>query len=184
MAFGLGLLIYSGWNIWSANQNQKESLAEAKELVNPESNKNNNQQEKMSAENFTANDGDVIGMLHLPAIDGELPIVEGTSEDDLEQGVGHYSSTVLPGQGNQILLSGHRDTVFQKVGELQLGDELIVDLPYGSYTYEIAETEIVDADDTTVIRDYPEEVLTLSTCYPFGFIGNAPERYIIYAYPK
>ena len=72
---------------------------------------------------------------------------------------------------------------FQRLGELQPGDRFIVDMGYGSYEYEMRESEIVAADDTTVITPRGEEVLTLSTCYPFSYIGSASERYIIYAYP-
>ncbi|MFD2923522.1 sortase [Halobacillus naozhouensis] len=52
----------------------------------------------------------------------------------------------------------------------------------GTYTYQMSHAKIVDAEDTTVIHStYPEEILVLTTCYPFSFIGNAPKRYIIYA---
>lgn len=126
--------------------------------------------------------GDIIGILEIPALKAELPIIEGTDEEELEKGVGHYAGTVFPGQKDQILLSGHRDTVFRKIGELKIGDELVVKMPYGDFTYEIIDSFIVDADDTTVIKPTaPEEILTLSTCYPFYFVGSAPERYILTA---
>jgi sortase A len=126
--------------------------------------------------------GDIIGILEIPELKAELPIIEGTDEEELEKGVGHYAGTVFPGQKDQILLSGHRDTVFRKIGELKLGDELIVRMPYGDFTYEIIDSFIVDADDTTVIKPTaPEEILTLSTCYPFYFVGSAPDRYILTA---
>ncbi|MFP7442846.1 class D sortase [Bacillus infantis] len=126
--------------------------------------------------------GDIIGILEIPALKAELPIIEGTDEEELEKGVGHYAGTVFPGQKDQILLSGHRDTVFRKIGELKMGDELVVKMPYGDFTYEIIDSFIVDADDTTVIKPTaPEEILTLSTCYPFYFVGSAPERYILTA---
>ncbi|WP_246586579.1 class D sortase [Cytobacillus gottheilii] len=126
--------------------------------------------------------GESIGILQLPTIDGELPIIEGTDEDELEKGVGHFSSTVLPGQADQILLSGHRDTVFRRLGDVQIGDLVHVTMPYGEFTYKIKKSYIVDADDTTVIRSTaPEELLTISTCYPFTFIGDAPYRYILEA---
>ena len=100
------------------------------------------------------------------------------------RGVGHYKTTKLPGQDDQILLSGHRDSVFRGFGDLEIGDQFIVEMPYGTFVYEFYESEIVPADDTTVIRSTaPDEVLTLSTCYPFNFIGSAPDRYIIYAKP-
>src|SRR5699024_2456212 len=130
---------------------------------------------------------ETIGIFYIPRLDREIPIIEGTDEDELAKGVGHYSGTGFPGQNKQILLSGHRDTVFRDFGELQDGDELHVKMKQGTFIYVIedSETEIVPADDTTVIDpSRKDEVLTVSTCYPFSFIGNAPDRYVIHDYPK
>lgn len=132
---------------------------------------------------FSPKENDVIGVLNIPKLERSLPIIEGTDEEILEKGVGHYSSTVFPGQDEQILLSGHRDTVFRKFGELEIGDRLIMEMTYGEFEYEIRKTEVVASDNTTVIGPKGEEVLTVSTCYPFSYIGSAPDRYIIYAYP-
>ncbi|MBM7599152.1 LPXTG-site transpeptidase (sortase) family protein [Virgibacillus halotolerans] len=127
-------------------------------------------------------EGDTIGLLYIPRLDREIPIISGTDEDELAKGVGHYSSTALPGQKDQILLSGHRDTVFRQFGELENGDEIQVKMESETFVYEIYDTEIVDADDRSIIQPTaPDEVLTLSTCYPFSYIGNAPDRYIVYA---
>lgn len=137
----------------------------------------------VTRQQFHPADNDVVGLLEIPKIKAELPIIEGTDEEMLEKGVGHYSATVFPSDGEQILLSGHRDTVFRKFGELAIGDRFIVKMPYGSFEYEIASTKIVDKDDTTVIRPMGEEVLVVSTCYPFRYVGAAPDRYVVYAYP-
>lgn len=172
---GLAIIGYAVNQIYSTNAQQKESLAEARKMVT---------EENITTEQFSPDIGDEVGILHIPKIDAELPIIEGTDEEELEKGVGHYRGTAYPSENDQILLSGHRDTVFRRMGELEIGDILTVELPYGEFSYEIYETFIVDADDTTVIRSTaPDEVLTLSTCYPFNFIGNAPERYIINAHP-
>lgn len=131
------------------------------------------------------NDGEIVGMFYVPRLNRELPIVEGTDEDELAKGVGHFKGTGHPGGGKQILLSGHRDTVFRDFGELQIGDELRVVMEHGVFTYVIDSMEVVSAQDTSVIDlDSNEEMLVVSTCYPFHFIGSAPERYIVYAYPK
>ena len=125
----------------------------------------------------------VIGLLQIPTLDETYPIIEGTEEQMLARGVGHYPTTALPGDNEQILLSGHRGTVFQRLGELQPGDRFIIEMGYGRYEYAMHRATIVAADDTTIIAPQGEEVLTLSTCYPFGYIGSAPDRYIIYAHP-
>jgi len=126
-------------------------------------------------------EGDTIGSLSIPALKLELPIVQGTGVDELEKGIGHFDQSVLPGENDNCVLSGHRTTVFTKLGELMIGDELIVQTSAGTFTYEVKGTRIVDKDDKTVIVPTDHAVLTLTTCYPFRYIGSAPDRFIISA---
>jgi sortase A len=128
--------------------------------------------------------GDTVGILAIPKIEAELAIVEGTDANDLKKGVGHYKGSYFPGDNGQIVLSGHRDTVFRRLGELEVGDHFEVQMPNGNFQYELTHTKIVDADDRTIITlQNSEEELIVITCYPFRFVGNAPQRYIIYAKP-
>ena len=123
--------------------------------------------------------GETFGELIIPKISSSLPIVEGTNEDELERGVGHYANSVLPGEKDNSVLSGHRDTVFRRLGEVGVGDLLIVKTTAGEFTYKVRQVRIVDADDRTVIVPKPRATLTVTTCYPFDYIGDAPERYIL-----
>lgn len=126
--------------------------------------------------------GDNIGNLTIPSIDAVLPIFHGTDEDELLKGVGHFAGSVLPGENDNSVLSGHMDTVFRRLGEVAKGDLLVVETSAGTFTYKVKMTRIVDADDRTVIVPKPKATLTVSTCYPFDFIGpNAPERFILVA---
>ncbi|VEF49686.1 sortase family protein [Bacillus freudenreichii] len=124
-------------------------------------------------------EGEIIGDLIIPKLDAKLPIYHGTDEDELEKGVGHYAGSVLPGEKDNSVLSGHRDTVFRRLGEVGKGDTLIVTTAKGEFTYKIRKVRIVDADDRTVIVPKPRATLTVTTCYPFRYIGDAPERYIL-----
>jgi sortase A len=126
-------------------------------------------------------EGDNIGSLSIPVLKQKLPIIQGTGTEDLKKGVGHFIQSVLPGEKDNCVFSGHRDTVFAKLGELKIGDQLIVQTSAGTFTYEIKYIRIVDKDDRTVIVPADHAVLTLSTCYPFLFIGSAPYRYILSA---
>jgi sortase A len=181
---GAGICLYAAWQLGASYFKKDKMLKEAKAFVSDEI----ISREDLTSENTEPPDysdlkkGDSIGILYIPRLDREIPIIEGTHEDELAKGVGHFSSTALPGQNDQILLSGHRDTVFRQFGELEHGDEIHVKMKIGTFVYTIYETDIVDADDRTVIRSTaPDEILTLSTCYPFSYIGSAPDRYIIYA---
>ncbi|MFT9598036.1 class D sortase [Mesobacillus sp.] len=167
---GIGL-----FQLWDIKRQEQISLEAAKELV-----KEN--KPKAKREEFKPETGEASGLLLIPKINAELAIVEGTDADDLEKGVGHYKGSFYPEENGQIVLSGHRDTVFRKAGDLVIGDQLTMKMPYGDYTYEITGTKIVSADDTSIITlQNSEEELVLTTCYPFSYVGDAPDRYIIYA---
>jgi sortase A len=118
----------------------------------------------------------------IPKIKAELAIIEGTDPDQLEKGVGHYKNSYMPNENGQIVLSGHRDTVFRKLGNLNIGDIINVKTTEGEFYYRIIETKIVESNDTNIITlQNKKEELILTTCYPFSYIGNAPERYIIFS---
>ncbi|MBT2681879.1 class D sortase [Bacillus sp. ISL-35] len=167
---GIGL-----FQLWDMKRQGQVSLKTAREFVQED-------QKAVKKEAFKPETGEASGLLLIPKIEAELPIVEGTDSDDLEKGVGHYKDSFYPDENGQIVLSGHRDTVFRKAGDLKLGDHLTLKMPYGDYSYEIVGTKIVSADDTSIITlQNSEEELVLTTCYPFSYVGDAPDRYIIYA---
>jgi len=126
-------------------------------------------------------EGDNIGSLSIPVLKQKMPIIQGTGTKELKKGIGHFMQSVLPGEKDNCVLSGHRDTVFAKLGKLKVGDQLIVETSAGIFIYEVNNIRIVDTDDRTVIVPTDHAVLTLTTCYPFLFIGSAPSRYVLSA---
>jgi sortase A len=122
-----------------------------------------------------------IGTLSIPSLKLRLPLIEGTDDSQLDRGVGHFSQSVMPGQADNCVLAGHRDTVFARLGTLKLGDGLVVQSGAGVFTYQITKIRIVHKDDKTVIVPSDHAILTLSTCYPFHYVGFAPDRYILVA---
>lgn len=188
---GVIILGYGGYQWGYSQYKESQRLGDVSERVSDEviSLKDTSEDAELIDtkiyEDFT--EGDTVGVLYIPKLDRKIPIVEGTDEEELAEGVGHYHGTGYPGENRQILLSGHRDTVFRQFGELEDGDEFHIQMEHGTFIYEIRgeETIIVPADDTTVIDpNRADEVLTVSTCYPFSFIGSAPDRYVVFAYPK
>jgi len=181
---GIGFFTFGGYHILKTSNEQDHALKNAEKLVS--NNHANNVNSTTSFNDHKLEKGEEIGVLILPKLDEKLPIIEGVDEDELDKGVGHYDGTFLPSEQGQVVLSGHRDTVFQRIGELDIGDELIVKMPYGDFTYVLEETEIVDQDNLTVIDpdSHNEEILTVTTCYPFGYVGKAPQRYIMHATPE
>lgn len=126
-------------------------------------------------------EGDNIGSLTIPVLKRKVPIFQGTSGKELKKGVGHFNQSVLPGEKDNCVFSGHRETVFRQLDNLKIGDQLIVQTSAGTFTYKVNGTRIVDKDDRTVIVPTKDAVLTLTTCYPFNTPGYFPDRYIVSA---
>lgn len=116
--------------------------------------------------------GEEIGTITLSSLELSWPIFQGTEEAQLAKGVGHYLGSVLPGVKDNSILSGHRTTVFNRLGELEVRDLILVETEIGIFTYRVREFRVVDRADQTVIAPTPTAVLTLTTCYPF----NSPVR--------
>ena len=130
-----------------------------------------------------AEKGDEVALLRIPALNKEYLTYWGTEDDALDRGVGMHESqwTTTPEEMGHTLLSGHRDTVFRELGDLETGDEMIVLFNGVTYTYTIDDIWITSADDQSVVVEKEEATLTLSTCYPFHLLGAAPDRYIVQA---
>ncbi|WKA56936.1 class D sortase [Planococcus shenhongbingii] len=153
-------------------------------LIHSNQTKREERIEKPKSRNYEEYDrGANIGWLLIPAIDMKYPLYWGTDDETLTQGVGYHVGefTTPPDRLGHTVLSGHRDTVFRELGELKEGAKMYVQFEGVQYEYEIKKTWITNAEDRTVIVNKEEPTLTLTTCYPFRFIGAAPDRYIIEA---
>lgn len=179
---GILFLSLGGYQMYKTHASEQESLAQAHTLLEDAQSNKDNLADAIAL--FDPGHGETVGLLEIESIDATLAIVEGTDEDDLERGVGHFANSAYPGENDQIVLSGHRDTVFRRLGDVEIGDTFVIKLPHGDFTYEMVDSKIVDADDRTIIKSTaPNEELIISTCYPFSYVGPAPDRYIIYAVP-
>lgn len=182
MVFGLwfgGTNAYAYLKGYWLSQTGQVDAADYK--AEPDATEQHKEQEQKPLYSERPEKGENIGELIIPKLEAKLPIYHGTDEDELEKGVGHFAGSVLPGEKDNSILSGHRDTVFRKLGEVGVGDLLIVQTTAGEFTYKVKKVRIVDKDDPTVIVPKPKPTLTVSTCYPFHFIGASPERYILVA---
>jgi len=124
----------------------------------------------------------LLGELKVPHLRIATAIVEGDNATALRRGAGHLRGSALPGDRGNVVLAGHRDTVFRRLGELQRGDRLRLTTVRGAFDYRVSRTLRVHPNDTWVL-DPSAAALTLITCYPFDWIGAAPERWIVQAEP-
>ena len=125
--------------------------------------------------------GSWVAKLDAPSVQLSATVLEGSDDATLARGAGHIEDTAFPGQPGNIGIAGHRDTTFRAVRDLHLGDPLELTTIDSVYRYRITRTFIVRPEDVYVLDPGDRPMLTLVTCYPFTFIGHAPNRYIIQA---
>lgn len=125
--------------------------------------------------------GDLIGRLEIPRLRLSAVVIEGTDNTTLRRSVGHIPGTALPGQSGNVGISGHRDTFFRPLRDIRRNDIITVTTPLGEYYYRVVSTKIVSPRNMAVLEPGETEILTLVTCYPFYFIGSAPDRFIVRA---
>jgi sortase A len=122
-----------------------------------------------------------LGVLRLPRLSLEAPILRGTDDATLNRGIGHIEGTAHPGAPGNSGLAGHRDSFFRVLKDIAVGDKLEVETLAGRHSYFVERAWIVDPDDVSVLAPTPSEAVTLVTCYPFYFVGSAPKRFIVRA---
>jgi len=120
-------------------------------------------------------------LLRVPSIDLTVPVFEGTAELNLSRGVGRIEGTAAVGEAGNLGIAGHRDGFFRGLKDVEVGDVIEVQTLDETLSYRIADLRIVDPTDIDVLDETSEPTLTLVTCYPFYFIGHAPQRYIVRA---
>ncbi|MED4205453.1 class D sortase [Neobacillus mesonae] len=127
--------------------------------------------------------GEKVAMLVVPTVGQKFSVYWGADQKVLKKGVGMYVSplTTTPNGGGHTVLSGHRDTVFYRLDELKENEILKLEYAGSLFTYKIKKIWITDPQDRTVIVEKEAPTLTITTCYPFNYVGNAPKRYIIEA---
>jgi sortase A len=126
-------------------------------------------------------EGDLLGEIVSERIGLRAAISEGESDGVLRRAVGHVPDTAAPGQIGNVALAGHRDGFFRPLRDIRVGDVITVTAGGVDVRYEVEWTRVVAPADVWVIGPSSARVLTLITCYPFTFIGDAPSRFIVRA---
>jgi sortase A len=119
--------------------------------------------------------------LRVSRLDLTVPVVIGSSNEALDQGAGLVEGSALPGDLGNVAIAGHRDTVFRPLEQIREGDEIVVESPTTRVFYRVREIRITTPKDLTPLAPELNNTLTLITCYPFRYTGNAPQRFIVRA---
>jgi sortase A len=125
--------------------------------------------------------GDAVGLMSVPRLGARFLIVQGTDEQSLVKGPGHYPATGLPGQGRTVAVAGHRTTFlapFRHLDVLRRGDRIVVRMPYGRFVYAVQFRRVVAPSAWWVTRDVGYDRLILTACTP---LYSAAERLVVFA---
>jgi sortase A len=125
--------------------------------------------------------GSWVAKLDAPTARFSATILEGSDDETLARGAGRIEWTAFPGERGNVGIAAHRDTTFRPVRHLRIGDPLELTTTTHVFRYRITRTLVVDPEDVHVLDSTGVPMLTLVTCYPFDFIGSAPQRYIVQA---
>jgi sortase A len=127
-------------------------------------------------------EGELIGRVDIPRLKLSAAVAEGDDNATLGKAVGHLPDTPLPWhrRGN-VGLAAHRDGLFRALKNIRMDDEVRVITPRGEYFYRVRNTRIVNPEDVWVLAPTPKPTVTLITCYPFSFVGHAPQRFVVQA---
>jgi sortase A len=122
----------------------------------------------------------LVGRLEIPGIGVEVMVLNGADARTLRRGAGWLPYTARPGSGNAVI-AAHRDTYFRPLRRIKEGDIIHLTTLEGRYSFRVDWTAVVDPDDTAVLKPTRKPALTLITCYPFYYAGEAPQRFIVRA---
>jgi len=175
--------VYQNWSNWAFDRglaNEKISLADY--LKDKWSARPAPQPAKTaSARPVPALKNALVGRIEIPRLRLEATVREGTGDATLDVALGHIAGTALPGENGNVAVAGHRDRLFRGLKDIATGDRIVFETPTAKFAYQVESTQIVKPADVGVLKAglYPE--LTLVTCYPFTWIGSAPDRFIVKA---
>ena len=125
--------------------------------------------------------GSAIGRIEIPRLGVSAIIRAGSDAKTLRLAVGHIPGTALPGEVGNMGLAGHRDTFFRRLRDIRAADDIRVVTTAGTFTFKVNTLTVVSPKDTWVLNPTRTPTLTLVTCYPFTYIGSAPQRFIVHA---
>ena len=172
------IIVYSILNIYSIEKEENVILTEWNKTIEKASEYKNY---SVNENNIIINGENVIAILKSKSMNKSVPILVGTSENVLKKGAGWSEYSARFGEIGDSMVFGHRDSVFRFLKDIRVGDELTIETIDRAYEYKVINTEIVDPEYIVISKGDGPNQLKLITCYPFRYVGNAPQRFILTA---
>lgn len=123
--------------------------------------------------------GDLFGTIKIDACKIEAPLINADTDEYLAKGVCHFTGSVYPGDGGNVVLFAKENTYLKGIGDVKKGDKVTLTTTFGNFSYTVSSTKIISAEDDSIIEPTDNDILTIYTSYPFNFIGDAPKRYVV-----
>jgi len=174
LAWGIGLLGYCAYSVIASWLFQRAEIQRFDELLAV-------RHRAAVHRLLPLHDGGLLGRIEIPRLGISVMVVEGSDAAVLSQAAGHITGTALPGQPGNIGISAHRDTFFRPLRHIRPNDVITLTTLLGKYQYRVVSTQVVSPYDVAVLGSNSQQILTLVTCYPFYFVGSAPNRFIVRA---
>jgi sortase A len=119
--------------------------------------------------------------VRIPRLRIQAPLFEGTDDVTLDRGLGRIAGTAFPNESGNVGIAGHRDGFFRPLKDIRVGDTIDVETFEELVRYQVDRIDIVTPSNVEVLRAGSKATLTLITCYPFYFVGHAPQRFVVTA---
>ena len=183
---GVGLIGFAAFVHIDAQAHKQGALHEFERIrdmvVAPEDQADWSAKRKLEYQESLEQDaGSTLAVLRIKSHNIEVPVLDSTTDLALNRGAGHVEGTALPGEVGNVGIAAHRDGFFRGLKDIKIGDEIELTTLTGQQTFVVSKLDIVDPYQVSVLDPTDEPVLTLITCYPFYFVGSAPERFIVRA---
>ncbi len=185
---GLGTISYPFFEIYLDKHDISKNINEwdkQKQDTKVNSNKNvkddkkNNNVSKNKYPSVTVDGKDIIGKVIVKKTGEQIPILMGATEENLRGGATLYDNGIYPGENGTAIILGHRETTFGFLENIKIGDEVDIESLNNTYKFKVKRTYITTPDDEAILAQKNSPSLTLVTCYPFNYLGHAPERFIV-----
>lgn len=182
---GLGTIAYPFFEIYldkhdiSKNINEWDKQKQDTKVNSDNNDKKNNKVSKNKYPSVKVDGKDIIGKVIVTKTGEQIPILMGATEENLRGGATLYDNGIYPGENGTAIILGHRETTFGFLENIKVGDEVDIESLSNTYKFKVKRTYITTPDDESILAQKNNPSLTLVTCYPFNYLGHAPERFIV-----
>jgi sortase A len=174
LVLAAGSVAWYGWTTFQIHRLQNEALQALQIVIDPP-------RHPVSELTPAAADSRVLGQIDIPSIRLSAVVVNTDDDEALGFAVAYLPDTPPPWAPGNSVFAAHRDGLFRPLRNLRRGDEITLTTRRGSLQYRVGRTLVVEPHDVWVLGALPHVDLTLITCFPFTWVGHAPERFIVQA---